>query len=301
MAECIYIAAWARDARYTRICVASVRYFYPDVAIKLLAGGPLEQGLADEMRHYWNVGMADLPSGDYGWGFVKLEPLFGRRRERFLMLDSDTVMAGPVLALWSADDATFLVDEETQTEADIRRLYYDWRLLSQIDPKAQPPGFVFNSGQWFGTAGVLTRNDFSPWLEWTMPRQLRYPEIFKQGEQGILNYIFNQKEVLAGRNVRRRKIMHWPGHGMNGLTAASLAGRTAPPLVIHWAGMKKRTVGAMTGADVLRFFEKLYYSRLPGGAIRQFFTGVHYPLTDWRHDLNQRIRLRMGAKRSAAR
>jgi hypothetical protein len=62
--DCIYIAASARDARYTRICVASVRYFYPDVAIKLLAGGQLERGLADELR-FWNVGMADLPSGDY--------------------------------------------------------------------------------------------------------------------------------------------------------------------------------------------------------------------------------------------
>jgi hypothetical protein len=294
--ECIYVAASARDARYTRICVASLRYFYPDVAIKLLAGGRLERGLAHELRHYWNVGMADLPSGDYGWGFIKLEPLFGPGGERFLVLDSDTVIAGPVLDLWSADDAPFLVDDEAQTETDTRRLYYDWRRVSQIDPKAQPPGFVSNSGQWFGTAGMLAREDFSPWLEWTMPRRLRYPEMFMPGDQGVLNYILNQKAALADLNVRRRKIMRWPGHGMDGLSEASVTDRTAPPLVVHWAGMKKPILGAMAGADILRLFEKFYYSRLPGREVRRFFTGVHYPLADWRHDLSQRIRLRIGAK-----
>ena len=94
--DCIYIAASARDARFTRICVASVRYFYPDIAIKLLVGGPLQRGLADELQRHWNVGVAQLPAGDYGWGFVKLEPLFMPSKERFLVLDSDTVIAGPV-------------------------------------------------------------------------------------------------------------------------------------------------------------------------------------------------------------
>src|SRR5580693_2301981 len=76
--DCIYIAASAADARYTRICVASVRYFYPEIPIRILAGGTLQRGLAAELRKCWNVEIADLPIyGDYGWGFVKLEALFG--------------------------------------------------------------------------------------------------------------------------------------------------------------------------------------------------------------------------------
>jgi hypothetical protein len=298
MVECIYIAASARDARYTRICVASVRYFYPDVAIKLLAGGPLERGLADELRYYWNVGMADLPSGDYGWGFVKLEPLFGPRGERFLVLDSDTVMAGPVLDLCSGSDAPFIVDDETQSEADTRRLYYDWRLLSQIDPEAQPPRFVFNSGQWFGTAGMLARLDFGPWLEWTMPRRLRYPAIFKQGDQGVFNYMVNQKAAAGGLNVRRRKIMRWPGHGMDGVSAASVADRTAPPLVVHWAGMKKPRLGDMTGAGLLQFFEKRYFQRLPAGSVRRVVAGPRHMLSERLRGVQ--IRARMALCRVAA-
>ncbi|HTM36226.1 MAG TPA: hypothetical protein VL156_05735, partial [Terriglobales bacterium] len=197
MIDCVYIVASAGDARYTRICVASVRYFYPEIPIRLLVGGRLQRGLAHELQRYWNVGTAHLPTaGDYGWGFVKLEVLYGPPGERFLVLDSDTVFTGPVLNMWKDSCAPFLVDDEKQSEADAKRLYYDWESVRKIDPSAQPPEFVFNSGQWFGTAGVLTRADFAPWLDWTMPRKLRHPELFMPGEQGVLNYLFNRKTAL---------------------------------------------------------------------------------------------------------
>jgi len=76
-ANCIYVAASAHDFRCTRICVASIRYFYPDIPIRLLVGGRLQPGLSHELTRYWNVEVADHPGGDYGWGFVKLEALFG--------------------------------------------------------------------------------------------------------------------------------------------------------------------------------------------------------------------------------
>lgn len=170
--DCIYVAASTHDARYTRICVASVRYFYPEIPIWLLVGGRLQRGLADELQKYWNVGTANLSTpGDFGWGFVKLEVLFGKPGEKFLVIDSDTVLAGPVLDLWSESGVPFLVDDEKQSDDDTKRLYYDWDKVRKIDPSARQPKFVFNSGQWFGTAGVLTRGDFAPWLTWTMPRR----------------------------------------------------------------------------------------------------------------------------------
>jgi hypothetical protein len=220
--------------------VASIRYFYPEIPILLLVGGALRGGLAAELQRSWNVRLADLPIyGDYGWGFVKLEALFGPPGERFLVLDSDTVLAGPVLGLWNEDGVSFLVDDEKQPDDDKKRLYYDWEKVLQIDPSARPPEFVFNSGQWFGTAGVLIRDDFEPFLAWTMPRKLRHPDLFMPGEQGILNYVLNLKVALEGLGVQRKEIMRWPGHTMEGLTVQSISKRTAPALVIHWAGMKK--------------------------------------------------------------
>jgi hypothetical protein len=262
--DCVYIAASTYDSRFTRICVASVRHFYPDLPIRLLAGGRLQAGLADELRRYWQVETLAIPAGDYGWGFVKLEPLFGHSVERFLILDSDTVLTGPVLDAWPEGAAPFLVDDEQQSESDTVRLYYDWRKVRAIDPDAEPPRFVFNSGQWFGTAGLLTREDFAPFLIWSMPRKLRLPEYFMPGDQGVLNYVLNRK-ARNGLAVDRKKIMHWPGHGMGGLNARSLLDGTAPTLVVHWAGLKKARLRDMPGHDLLEFFEREYYRRLPSG------------------------------------
>jgi hypothetical protein len=293
-ADCIYVAASARDARFTRICVASIRYFYPDIPLRILAGGPLEPGLSSELRRYWHVEPADLPSGDYGWGFVKLEPLFGRPGERFLVLDSDTVLAGPVLELWTDSEAQFLVDDEQQSEADTNRLYYNWRKLLDIDPGANPPQFVFNSGQWFGTAGVLKRTDFSPWLNWEMPRQMLLPDIFHCGEQGVYNYVINRKSAAGEIRVNRGKLMRWPAHSMHGLDVRTVARGTTPPLVVHWAGMKKPRLREMKGADLLAFFEAVYYRRMPGGAVRRKFMACRHASGHWLRDARVKARMHIG-------
>ena len=288
--DCVYIAASTHDARYTRICVASLRYFYPELPIRLLAGARLQHGLADELQQYWGVEMSPFCAGDYGWGFVKLEPLFASPGAKFLVLDSDTVLTGPVLDLWDMD-APFLVDDENQSEADTKRLYYDWDKVRGVDPAARPPQFVFNSGQWFGTAGVLTRDDFAPWVDWTMPRRLAYPQYFMPGDQGILNYALNQKVALDGLRVARRKILRWPGHGMGGLDADAISSVSCPPLVVHWAGMKKARQRDMVGADVLAYFENAYYKRLPAGYARKIFAASQDFLSQSVHDIQLRIRL----------
>ena len=89
------------------------------------------------------------------------------------------------------------------------------------------------------------------------------------GDQGVLNYVVNQKIAIEGLAVERRKISRWPDHGMHGFSAETVAKRTAPPLVIHWAGLKKAWFGAMVGSDVLEFFERSYFERLPIGKVRR--------------------------------
>jgi hypothetical protein len=276
--DVIYIAGAAHDARYTRICVASVRRAYPTLPVRILSGGPLEAGLARELAQCWDVGLADLPRRDYGWGFVKLEPLFGPAGERFLVLDSDTVITGPVLDAWDGADGPFLVDDERQTEADARRLYYDWERLRAGAPQTRAPVFLFNSGQWFGTAGVLSRADFESVLAWSEPPQLRFPDCFMGGDQGVLNWVLNQKAGEGAFTVGRKAIMRWPKHSMAGLSAAEVAAGEAPALAVHWAGLKKPRLSAMPGADLLAWFEQLYYERVPNGPLLRATRSARYAL-----------------------
>jgi hypothetical protein len=303
LVDCVYVAASSHDSRYTRISVASIRYFYPEIPIRILASGRVPRGLLEELRRYWGVTVADIPVGDYGWGFVKLEPLFGSRGERFLVLDSDTVFTGPVIDSWMDSDAPFLVDNEEQSEAAKKQLYYDWRKVNEIDVTARPPQFVFNSGQWRGTAGILTRDDFTPWMEWTFPRRLRHPTYFMCGEQGVFNFVLNQKAMLDGLRVECRPIMRWPGRESRGFDAERLAAIMAEPLIVHWAGLKKARLSQMNCFDLLAFFEKIYYRRLPAGAARRILASYLYTLLFWLREIRLRIRLRthlvVGAIRNA--
>ena len=130
-----------------RICIASIRYFYPEVSIKLLAGDIIQSGLAAEVKKFWNVDLAILPIGDYGWGMVKLEPLFQPPGQRFMVVDVDTVFTGKVLDLRAQSGAPFLVDDEQLSDVDFARLYYDWHKPRKIDPNVQSPTRAFNVGR----------------------------------------------------------------------------------------------------------------------------------------------------------
>lgn len=283
--DSVYIAASALDARYTRICAASVRFFYPNIRIRLLPGGRLQPDLIRELRKYWDVERAVLAEeGNYGWGFVKLETLFGPPGERFLVLDSDTVITGPVLDLWNDSHAPFLVDDEKQPEDRVNAIYYDWEKVRQSDPCALPPRFLFNTGQWFGTAGVLTRDDFAPWMVWAMPRTTIPPSTFMNGDQGLLNYVFNQKAALQNLQVERRQMMRWPAHSTEGLDAHAVEKRTSAPRIVHWAGLKKARQRDMLAADLLGFFERFYYSVLPAGGVRRVFASCGYTIS---HKINE--------------
>jgi hypothetical protein len=298
--NCIYVAASTRDARYTRICVASIRHFYPTIPIRLLAGGRLQRGLAEELHHYWEVGIAELSTrGDYGWGFVKLEVLFGPPGEKFLVLDSDTILTGSVLGLWAGSRCAFGVDDEKQSESETKRLYYDWEKLRAIDPNAGPPQFVFNSGQFFGTAGVLSRADFAPWVEWTLPRRLRHPEYFMPGEQGILNYVLNQKVATGGLQIDRLQLMRWPGHSLDGLDAQTVSKRYASPLVIHWAGMKRPRLQKTAGGNLLLYFERSFYARIRAGWLRRHFASCRHVFVHWQSWLGARIKFRYHRQKTA--
>jgi hypothetical protein len=117
----------------------------------------------------------------------------------------------------------------------------------------------------------LTRGDFEPWLEWSMPRRLHHPQFFKAGDQGVFNFIVNRKVEREGLQVDRHKIMRWPGHSLEGLDAVSVARGTAEPMIVHWAGLKKVRQREMLGADLLAYFEREYYRRMPLGALQRSY------------------------------
>jgi hypothetical protein len=61
-------------------------------------------------------------------------------------------------------------------------------------------------------------------------------------------------------------------------------------LIVHWAGFKAARLGALPGADLLRFFEARYYDRLPAGPCRRQLAAVYQPLRHWTGAWQRRLR-----------
>lgn len=259
----IFVNAHKYDFNLAKICIASIRYWYPDIPIFLIKefiSGDFDTRAVEEK---WKVQVLDIPRKLFGWGYGKLEPLFLENEESFLVLDSDTVMTGPVLDAVKYIDAQFIVDDEVQPAERFNEIYYKLDRIHELEEKFVYPGYSFNSGQWFGTSNVLTRNDFSKVLDWTEPPKPKFPEIVFNGDQAHLNFVLHWKEQMKQVTVRRIKLMIWPKDGAaDFIDMESVRKKQAAfPHIIHWAGFKANKITDLPRADIILFFQDYYYSR----------------------------------------
>ncbi|MDB4911623.1 MAG: hypothetical protein JWO39_2446 [Gemmatimonadetes bacterium] len=267
----VYIAAHRKDLRLTRICVASVRRWYPDIPVFLLKDETNGTFSTREIEATWNVRVWPTKERSFGWGFIKLEPLFDTERHRFLMLDSDIVFLGKVIDALERFDADFVVQEETQPPSDVPDLYFDAaKIRASFNPGLRDPEFTFNTGQYVGTSGLVAREDFSNLVEWSQPRRVRYGDMFNPGDQGVLNYDVLEKLADLSISVARTPFMKWGKVEMSPFEVASLDGYSPYPFVIHWAGLKHLRLRRMLRADILSHFEAAYYRRLAFGHARRW-------------------------------
>ena len=267
--DLINIACYRHDLRFTRILVASIRRWYPDIPICLIKDhyyGGFDTG---EIERRWRVSVFSPGGTAFGWGFSKLEPLFLPEKKRCLILDSDIVFAGPVLEFLEAADGDFVVQHEDPNPDFVRKLYFDPDRLRGFDPDFKFPGFTFNTGQFVATTGLLRREDFAPHLLWESPRRLAFPDAFApMGEQGVLNYVLMKKQQLGEISLRRARFMEVPGaEDCPAVRASDMSGPGRHRFVLHWCGKKRPLMRDMPLADVLFFFETEYYRRLPFGLL----------------------------------
>lgn len=261
--DCVYVNTHVGDVDLARVCIASVRYWYPQVRIKLIkdiSGGVFS---TRDLERIWGVEIFECGRKKFGWGYGKLEPLFVSERHQFLVLDADTVLVGPVFDKVLNCEEDFVVDGERVSELPFDKIYYNRDRIKELDSEYEFPGYGFNSGQWFGTSGVLDREDFSVSLDWTEPPVPLYPDIMFNGDQGHLNFHFHRLSRNGGISIALELIMVWPS-GTRAefidLDAIKRRERTFP-FVIHWAGMKDFRRGKLPRFDIFEFYRDVHYSK----------------------------------------
>lgn len=291
--KAVYINTYKYDFLYAKICISSIRYWYPDIPIFLIKD--MSKGKFDTtlVENKLNVSVYETNGKTFGWGFGKFEPLFRNEKEEFLFMDADTVMIGPLLDKVNGLHSEFIVDDEDLPMEKIINLYYNPEMISDIFDKFEFPGYCFNTGQWIGTSGILKRSDFDQLVTWNPQPSLKYPNIFKQADQGIFNFVVHQKVSSDNLTVSRMPIMIWPDKGKADYVELDAIRKKEGkyPMIIHWAGMKSKDMQGLPRVDILEFFQNYYYS-LVGESHRKydFLSDIFHNWEAWSKSFKKKLR-----------
>lgn len=173
-------------------------------------------------------------------------------------------------------DEDFVVTHEVPPDlAFVEKLYFDLEKLKQFDPEFNYPGFTFNTGNVVATTGILHRTDFEPLVRFGNPPQLTHPEIFRCGEQGVLNYALMKKQAQGHISLRRHRFMELPDCSPGkDIEIDKLTADSPYPFLLHWCGLTRNVISPVFAntlrADLLLHFEKRYYDRLALGSLRRW-------------------------------
>jgi hypothetical protein len=279
--EGVVVSCYRYDLHLTRLCVASVRFWYPYVPIWLLKDRHYGDFPTGEIEKYWNVRVYPVRQTTLGWGFGKLIVMTELPARRLLLLDSDIVFAGRVIDRLENFDEDFIVDEEDFDAAAVKVQFFAVDELRQLDPAFAFPGFGFNTGQIVVTTGLLTKQDFDGLLDW-QTWSVKYPKVFTMGgEQGLVNYMVLRKAQQGHLTIRREPFMVWPGETdrAHHIDLKDLTTEGRHQQVIHWAGLGwGKTLEEMPRSEILLHFENIYYRAIPFGACHRQWRRAQFRL-----------------------
>jgi hypothetical protein len=270
--ESVAIACCPTDMHLARICVASVRYWYPTIKIRLIKDFLQGAFCTREIEENWNVEVAQLVRSRHGWGFSKLEAILAHDSGRCLVLDADTAFLGKVIEVLNQHHQDFIVAAENLPDPTAEYVvanYYNLSKLQTIDPDFHYPGYCFNTGQLVVRPGLLKKEDFDPLVVWSDPPAHRYQEMFIGGEQGLLNYLIPRKVQIGLATATAADFARWASDPAVDQFDPQLLKTTGYPYVLHWAGSKPTSISKMKRSDILRFYEDFYYSRVTAGSLRR--------------------------------
>jgi hypothetical protein len=291
--ERLYVICCRADVWFTRICIASIRYWYPDIPITLIKDETRKSFDTAEIEKAWNVDSRSVEERYGGWAMAHYDLLFNASERRFMFLDSDIVFVGPVLDALNEADGDIVVSGHPIAidQAGMKALakdYYDIEKLMKYDPDFTYPGNVFNCGAIVTGHGVFNRGSFGTLMTWDPKPRVVVDGIFQMADQGILNYVAAKLHSKGSIRLASYPFMLWSREPATAeIRLERIRNRQMPSQLIHWAGDKGRLLRRNPRTDILQFFEDEYYARLGHrGKIRRTLRTcilwVHQVRTDFR-------------------
>lgn len=269
----IIIGTYKGDFWLTKICVASIRYWYPEIPIyiyKDLARGDFKTA---QLQQYWNVKIIELEQKTFGSPLSKLFVNFLSPSQKYLVIDSDIIFLGKVLEKLEEYDHDFIVDKCTipdNTTTWFKNTYYSAKRLEQIDPEFNYPGYVFNGGQVVVTTGKINKEDVEPFIHLKERVKTKDPETFSNFDQGIYNYLLPKLESKGRITLGATSFMIWGEKTyVSAIKIQDVLDKKSSPYLVHWAGTMKPILRKVDGGMLLQYFEKQYYSKIRFGFFKR--------------------------------
>ncbi|GAA4753429.1 glycosyltransferase [Flavisolibacter ginsenosidimutans] len=269
----IAIACFKKDLFLLRACVASIRYWYPNVEIFLIKDYIQGAFSTVEIEKTFNVKTFPAQRKFFGWPWSKLAVILHNERDKYLFLDSDVVLLGKVLDKLNSYEDDFIVTgvlEEDKFNPTVNAHYIDMKKMESFDASYRFPGFGFNGGQIVMTSGLLKEADFASVIKFEPDITNKHPDIFKHGDQGPLNYVFAKAHQLGKIKLRYEDFWIWPGiPAAQQIDLNAIKNKTGIPYVLHWAGIKPVDFRKYKRYDIFRFYEDYYYSKVKNGKLKK--------------------------------
>ena len=275
---CIIIFCHRKDFFLAQILVGSIRHFYPNIEIYLCKD--LLQGNFDtsEMEKYWDVKLLDLGVTRFGWSAAKMLFYLSNllKGKKVFLLDADIIFTGKVLdrLMPLAENNDVIVSPEYHYKNEspwLKKQYYDIDIVHKKHPDFLLPGYYFNCGQLVARSELFTAAEVNDVFDAkNFPYWLNRKE-FPLVDQSVLNYLLPYKEQKKEIKIAKDKYYIWiDTDEARSMNFKEMIEGDKYPYVLHWAGNERIPyIYGMERGDLLVFFQKLYYSRIPNGKIKR--------------------------------
>jgi lipopolysaccharide biosynthesis glycosyltransferase len=265
------------DFYLTKILVASIRYYYPNIKINLIKDELNGKFNTRILEKYFKVSLLDLGLKKYGWCTGKISLILASqlKNKKYLLLDSDIVFVGNVLEkiIPLAKSSDFVVSPEIIEDLNsnwFKNTYFDFDWALSIYPDYVFPGFSFNCGQMIVTAGLFKPEELLSFISleiypyWTAQSEKHLP----CRDQSLLNILLPLKNKRKEITLSKIEFQLWSdSERTRNLNLEVIKGK-GYPFLIHWAGaLRVPELNKMTRSDVLIFFQKEYLKKIPFGMV----------------------------------
>lgn len=262
----IVVFANAKDFFLTKICIASIRYYYPNIEIILVKDELNGRFNSRILQNIYNVKELRLSKKFFGWAAAKLHFLIEvDENKNYLCIDSDIIFVGKVLSKFEYCKSDFIVSSEEYEWSDVvKRVFVDPEKVISYYPNYSFPGFFFNAGQTIVNPSKITAEDFNGVFD---PNRYPYYQdrnVFCCVDQSILNALLpslkNENRIsFEGVEFMKSSTEFFQKNENNSIETLSENNH----FLVHWAGdIRECNLKKMKGSELLYFFQNEFESNL---------------------------------------